>query len=319
MTTSEPNAGTDNKQIAIYVALSLLLCCGLPILPLYLWRKGKLSAQWGIGLAVAWVGLYVILGIVGALTEPPKTDNKSEEATGKTVDEKADKKLDEEAAKQRKAQEQARMIVRAEMLAKAELPDIPYWEGATFKGVLQGDDKVCVDRTKKDGTNAGFVVVSFPSEKIGEPQDGTCAKPAPKPIDWEKKLTDALKDELGASNRDVKHLTDVTYVDGVNVPVVTWAIDESLSDSMTKKQAKMELTGMLKVLQEMNKKDKMPLEGATFEGTYVLVDKLGNESEERVVLARYDAETIKAINFENFDFNDVYDIAESVQLHPAFQ
>ena len=63
----------------------------------------------------------------------------------------------------------------------------------------------------------------------------------------------------------------------------------------------------------------MPLKGATFEGTYSLVDQLGNESEERVVLARYDGPTIKAINFDNFVFSDVYEITESVTVHPAFQ
>jgi VIT1/CCC1 family predicted Fe2+/Mn2+ transporter len=39
----------------LVVVFSLLLCAGLPILPIYLGRKGKLPGVLTIGLAVAWV------------------------------------------------------------------------------------------------------------------------------------------------------------------------------------------------------------------------------------------------------------------------
>jgi hypothetical protein len=102
------------------------------------------------------------------------------------------------------------------------------------------------------------------------------------------------------------------------VPVIKWAIDENLTEGLTKKGAMKDVTDMLEVVQGLQK-DGMPLKGATFEGTYTLVDQLGNESEDRVVLARYDGTTIKGINFDNFLFTDVYGIAESITIHPAFQ
>ena len=55
--------------------------CGLPLLPLYLWRVGKLSARWGIGLAVAW--LLLASGIVA--TGDPETDA-TEDTSSKVAD-----------------------------------------------------------------------------------------------------------------------------------------------------------------------------------------------------------------------------------------
>jgi hypothetical protein len=49
------------------------------------------------------------------------------------------------------------------------------------------------------------------------------------------------------------------------------------------------------------------------------VDQLGNISEARVALARYPKSLIDQINFENFDFKEVYEItSEPAYIHPAF-
>jgi hypothetical protein len=215
--------------------------------------------------------------------------------------------------------DKAEMVTQAEAVVKKELPDIPLWKGTTFKGMYQNSGEVCVDRTYKDGKNAGFVIVSFPDKKTSEPKDGTCASPAPEPIDWQARIEDEIKDKLGGSNRDsVERVASVVYVDGVNVPVIKWAINENITEGLTKKGAKRDVTEMLEVLQELQK-DGMPLKGAKFEGTYSLVDQLGNESEDRVVLARFSGSIIKQINFDNFIFTKVYDIADSVSIHPAFE
>lgn len=63
------------------------------------------------------------------------------------------------------------------------LPDIPFYEGARFKGTVISDTQVCVDTTltKESGVAAAgnrtsHVVVSFPALSKGEPQNGLCAK-----------------------------------------------------------------------------------------------------------------------------------------------
>jgi hypothetical protein len=54
----------------------------------------------------------------------------------------------------------------------------------TFKGVVIDESEVCVDRNwgpgggvggTEPGGVAGYVVVTFPQETLGEPQDGVCA------------------------------------------------------------------------------------------------------------------------------------------------
>lgn len=80
-------------------------------------------------------------------------------------------------------------IREAEAIVKDELPSTPIWKGTTFHGVATANGDVCVERTHSKhtaelfggGRSAGFVVVSIPTMTAGEPQDGTCGKPKPKP------------------------------------------------------------------------------------------------------------------------------------------
>jgi hypothetical protein len=70
-------------------------------------------------------------------------------------------------------------------VVKADLPDIPLYEGATYKATVIGDAKVCVDQTLSKsnaaavgGNRTSHRTVTFPDESIGEAQDGPCAKRA---------------------------------------------------------------------------------------------------------------------------------------------
>lgn len=73
------------------------------------------------------------------------------------------------------------LISQAEAAVKNELPDIPLWKGATFKGVKVNDSTICVDRTYRPGGgidnkggSAGYVIATFPGPTLSEAQDGTC-------------------------------------------------------------------------------------------------------------------------------------------------
>ena len=72
----------------LVVVFSVLLCVALPILPIYLWRKERLSAAWGIGLAVAWFALYVTVGVLApeqptSLTSAEPAETESSKPTPK--------------------------------------------------------------------------------------------------------------------------------------------------------------------------------------------------------------------------------------------
>jgi hypothetical protein len=75
-------------------------------------------------------------------------------------------------------------VDRAEQLARQDVGTAPIWEGVTFTGTSISDDAVCVDRNwgpgggpgdLPAGSVAGYVVVTFPSEDIADPESGVCA------------------------------------------------------------------------------------------------------------------------------------------------
>ncbi|MBW8027570.1 hypothetical protein EOG37_12890 [Clavibacter michiganensis subsp. michiganensis] len=77
----------------------------------------------------------------------------------------------------------AEHVDRAEQLARQDVGTAPIWEGVTFTGTSISDDAVCVDRNwgpgggpgdLPAGSVAGYVVVTFPSEDIADPESGVC-------------------------------------------------------------------------------------------------------------------------------------------------
>lgn len=106
---------------------------------------------------------------------------------------------------------EAEVIQRAEAAAKDVLPDAPIWEGVTFAGSVIDDSTVCVDRTwppdggiDGKGGSAGYVLVTFPGEALGEPQDGVCSDvsgvpetEAAPPVE----VPEDVKDEPGLTTR----------------------------------------------------------------------------------------------------------------------
>jgi hypothetical protein len=80
----------------------------------------------------------------------------------------------------------AERVIEAESATQSELPDAPIWEGMTFEGTVINSTEICVDRTWAPGGGpddlggvAGYVVVTFPEETTGDPQNGVCADYAP--------------------------------------------------------------------------------------------------------------------------------------------
>ena len=83
---------------------------------------------------------------------------------------------------------------------------------------------------------------------------------------------------------------------------------------MIKVGAKIDIKDMLRAIDETGIEYGL----INFEGTFSLVDQLDNTSEEIVVWATYDAETVSQINWDRFLHDNVYDIATTSKLQPAF-
>ena len=123
-----------------------------------------------------------------------------------------------------------------------------------------------------------------------------------------------VKKALGKGNRDAdRRLSPVTAEPGQRV-VIKWAINENLTEGLTKDTARKEAVDILKAIRDAEP----DYNGVVLEGTYSLEDQFGNTSEDRVVIADYDRTTVERINFDNFRFKNVYEIAQSATIHPAF-
>lgn len=131
-----------------------------------------------------------------------------------------------------------------------------------------------------------------------------------------RELENLLLKKLGKSNRKVRRVKVTGAEPGLPI-VLRWAIDESLTEGYTKDKGRRETVEILGVIRAFKGVDWI---GARLEGTYSMVDKLGNSSEDRVFLGEYSRDTIERINFEGFDFKNAWEITdEEPFIHPAFQ
>ena len=96
---------------------------------------------------------------------------------------------------------------------------------------------------------------------------------------------------------------------------VRFRIGDNLTNNMIRQSAKIDVHRILQLASESG----LDLQEITTFGSFTLTDKLGNESLDVVAKANYSGVRIKKVNWRNFQFTDVYDIAENHWLHPAFR
>ena len=89
---------------------------------------------------------------------------------------------------------------------------------------------------------------------------------------------------------------------------------ENLTNESTVKGFLVDIRDLLK-----NLKSDSSIQTFTFNVTYSLVDNYGNESEDIVIKARFNRETVDKINFDKFDFNKIPEVADEYWSHPAVQ
>lgn len=143
-------------------------------------------------------------------------------------------------------------------------------------------------------------------------------EPTPSPTSMPPTLTpgEALRatvaDALGNSNRGVERLVRVEDVNGRIE--VDWAINDNLTENLVQAGAQLEATNILRAVAESG----YDYEFLLLRGTFPLVDQLGNVEESKVVELFFERATVDQINFDNFIHSNVYDIADSAQIHPVF-
>jgi transposase len=193
---------------------------------------------------------------------------------------------------------------------------------AIFRALTDNDEKgkpVAASLPPTAAPTTGASATAAPATSEIAP---TTARSTPttkaKPVPVEQQVKDAVLKALGESNRNVERLPEFSAPRGEYI-VLKWAINENLTEGLTKDSARLDATKILKAIKEVEAQIGNHYTGAFLKGTYLLVDKYGNESEEVVVRAGYDKATINRINFENVYFKDIFELADRGSVHPAFQ
>lgn len=105
----------------------------------------------------------------------------------------------------------------------------------------------------------------------------------------------------------------VTFNEQTGHILVTAAGRDNLTQNMIHDGMMIGITDSLKGI-----KDVKAIKDASFNITFPMVDKFGNESESIVMKASLSADTRIKINWENFTFSNLPKIADSYWEHPSF-
>lgn len=157
-----------------------------------------------------------------------------------------------------------------------------------------------------------------PATESAAPTDPPTTPPPtepPPPPSPQELVEDAVDEALGDSNRDFDPRFTVVVNEASGVIVVSWAIDESLTEGLTKDQAREEATSILEAVRDSG----VSYEVLRLTGSYPLVDRLGNSEERDVATVEYPRSTVDAINFGGFDFKDAFEVGSTRYVHPAFE
>lgn len=128
------------------------------------------------------------------------------------------------------------------------------------------------------------------------------------PLSQEEQFIINIGNVLGESNRDAERVINILVLpDHIGVE---WAINDSFSINDS---AKIDVLNMLKTIQQSG----LGYETISLDGTFPLIDQSGNTKEIYVIKTRYS--DIDDIDFNLFLFENVYEIADYVEVHPAIE
>jgi len=153
-----------------------------------------------------------------------------------------------------------------------------------------------------------------PSETI-PPSNTHLPSNTPKPTNTqspEKEVREIVEDILGDGNRDVKKIDYIHILEDGSI-TIKFAIDDSPIASWLITETQLDITEVAKELCKARYCD-----GLAMIGTFSMVDIYGNISENIVVSVYLSKSTLSLINWNNFSYRDIYNIADELFLHPDF-
>lgn len=126
-------------------------------------------------------------------------------------------------------------------------------------------------------------------------------------------LKRAISEAVGKTNRAAHQPLEVLF-DGTQLSV-TFAVHDNLTAGMIR------LGAMHTVAEILRAAAGCPVawQRASVAGTFPLQDKYGREIEQQVVVAAFRATEVRKVAWERFPRENVYQLADSLWVHPAFR
>ncbi len=257
-------------------------------------RKKPKNKVYSCGLLVS-VLVFIISVILFGVFQTPESREKYEqqrieqqkekEAKEQTEKEKAAK---EQAEKEKAAKEQAEKEKEAKEQAEKE-------KAEKAKAEKEKAEKAKAEKEKAEKKQAKKETDSN-SNKKGDTQD----------MSPEESMKKAIIKVVGEEN-----LETFNYVPDNNFALIKFKGSENLSSKMKVKGMYMDISNILKGIQ------KDISVNVDINVTYPLQDKYGNIREDIVIKTTFNNDTIKKINFDNFDYNDIPSVADEWWNHNA--
>lgn len=247
-----------------------------------IWKKPK-KKLYSRGLLISAI-VFVLSIVLFAVFETPETKAENEQRRIEAQKEKEEKEQAEKEAKEQKAKEKEEQ----EAKEKAEKEKKEQTEKEEAKKKEKQKD------SKKEKTDPSKTTKSQDAQKEENKSS------------IEEDLRKAIVKVVGEEN-----LETFNYVPDNNFALIKFKGSESLSSKMTVKGMYMDISNVLKGIQkDINV-------NVDINVTYPLQDSYGNISEDIVIKATFNNETIKKINFDNFDYNNIPSIADEWWNHQA--
>lgn len=154
-------------------------------------------------------------------------------------------------------------------------------------------------------------VIATPAEKEAESEVEVEGVSEVEEVAEEATPEDRIRTVVGEAI-DGKRILDVIYNDGHTT--LKMALADNLTTNMIRKGAYMDVERVLKAFKD-----------AKYDGdTSILVmheqaDKYGKIDKYKVMTVKVSSETLDKIDFDNFDYNNIPDVADEYTSHPSLQ
>jgi len=130
----------------------------------------------------------------------------------------------------------------------------------------------------------------------------------------EDALKESIREALGELNRDGNRIHEIDIRgDNNDLVSVRFSLNDNFSDDSILRVGMLDIIDILKAVDSSS----IDYSIVIVEGTFLMVDTYGNESEEQVIFASYSKENIDQINWSNFLTDNIFVIADTHNLHPA--